>query len=1312
MRSSRLGLQLAANNSVRLSARCFAFTAVVRSVRVSVGLWMKWCAPKLGKRRLVRVLLNLATHRRMAEEKVEESRMTGQRKHQGAEARSPARTSSLRWLLVGVLVCVPATPSIAKAPAKISSLRFEEQGDTTIIRLRCSTKPLFSVFKLERPPRLTIDVANSRVSNVSNLTDVDTWAVSQVATSQFQTQRSTISRIMISFRRPAQYNVQMVGRELVVHIQPHESRPGSSSAAALKKRSALAVKTTTSASAQSRERVERAKRRAEMYRQRLEAMQRIAASRQAEAKRLESQLEATQLKLRKGTASTDERRRYQALSRALRKLEKESEVAKTQGRRLSTQLHLARTKIRQAEKAQAKAQQALQLKERELTSARSAQAKADAGRQRALQERAKADQARQKAERELAQVKRTVAQLRQKRIDLQAAQARAARLENALRAAKSREEAQRELVASARREMQHSRRRALVAEQERNKTLTSVKQVSARERSADRALSRLKKQVNHQQALTRNNERTMAVLRKELLAAKRQLKSKQGSSARDRARKRVAAVSAKLTKAQTELGKARKRRKDLAQQALIAERAHHRVRKQLVQSREQLARAEQSAARANRLVRQAEGRLAGQRRQLAQLLRERKSEEKKTAQARERRKDEEERLRATAAARLKAQQAHHSATAELARTRASLARLKRQEEKTLSALRTAQLKLSSYRPARSGASGRPAERPKRSVLQAKRSQARKAAPAAIRDIRFVDGQGQARIVIELSGEAQPRLSRTSDGARLDLDNVRLPKRLQRRLDTRDFGGPVTEVASFRRGSGSDVTISVGLRGDPQRRLHVLGDRLVLEVQKVAGSPAETKARFAATHSPGSATTAVDYSAVRVAGVRRRAGRGKRRGRSRRYSGRRIDLDFKDADIHNILRLLADVGNVNIITSDAVRGRVTIRMKNVPWDQALDVILRAKGLGMVREGNLLRVAPMSDLEKERESELARKKQLLLLQPLETRLIPLSYAQASGVLPKLQYMLSPRGKLTFDQRTNMVIARDVGSNLDLIERMIRNLDTQTPQVLIEARIVEARTNYSKQLGIQWGGSFSASSATGNSTGLVFPNQFGIGGGVDDPGAPTTGILLGQDGNPGFVVNMPASTGLNAGSALGLTFGSISGAFNLNLRLSAAEATGDIRIISAPKITTLDNVQAKISQGVTIPFSQVSANGVQTQFRDARLDLQVRPHVTADGSIIMRINVSRNEPDFVNTGPRGDPTILTKEANTEMLVKDGETSVIGGIYTTRDGRSWNKVPWFADIPILGWLFKNRRDTSDREEVLVFITPRIINRAQSIGQ
>ena len=573
----------------------------------------------------------------------------------------------------------------------------------------------------------------------------------------------------------------------------------------------------------------------------------------------------------------------------------------------------------------------------------------------------------------------------------------------------------------------------------------------------------------------------------------------------------------------------------------------------------------------------------------------------------------------------------------------------------------------------------------------------------VSDVRYVDRADAAIVEIDVPGSIAYRVEPAEGGLELVLQGVSLPELLQRTLDTSAFAGPLGQISAYAAEDGT-VRVRVGLSSNADSEVRPENGRIVWRFAKSGLAEGERPIQESGQ--------APRYSREKVAASEVPGGSRLRLRRKKRFSGRRIDLDFKDADIHNILRLLSDVGDVNIVTSDAVRGRVTIRMKDVPWDHALDVILRAKGLGMVREGNLLRVAPQADLEKEREAAIARQKQVLLLQPLETRLIPISYAEAGDVLGKLQYLLSPRGKLTFDRRTNMVIARDISGNLDLIEEMIKNLDTQTPQVLIEARIIEARTNYTKQIGIQWGTAFTASPQTGNATGLVFPNQFGVGGGIGTNQTDQTGILLGQDVNPNFVVNMPAPAGPGQGGALGFTFGSVSGNFNLNVRLSAAESTGDIRIISAPKITTLDNVQANIEQGVQIPFSQVSANGVQTTFVDAKLNLSVKPHVTAEGSVIMKVQVTRNEPDFANTGALGNPTILKKQAQTEMLINDGDTAVIGGIYTTRDGRSWQKVPWFADIPVLGWLFKTKSDTSDREEVLVFITPRIINRQQSIGE
>jgi type IV pilus assembly protein PilQ len=307
-------------------------------------------------------------------------------------------------------------------------------------------------------------------------------------------------------------------------------------------------------------------------------------------------------------------------------------------------------------------------------------------------------------------------------------------------------------------------------------------------------------------------------------------------------------------------------------------------------------------------------------------------------------------------------------------------------------------------------------------------------------------------------------------------------------------------------------------------------------------------------------------------------------------------------------------------------------------------------------------------------------------------------------KLAPLLSPKGKIEVDSRTNSLIINDIRAHrrraIDLADR----LDIQTPQIMIEARIVEARSTYTRDIGIQWGGSANASQAGGNATGLIFPNSIAVAGGNEDRQTPVGGVATPSD----FAVNLPASTGTGAGGAVGISLGSVGGNFNLNLRLSALEDTGSVRIISSPKITVLNNTEAEISQGQSIPISVVSAQGTQTQFVPAELSLKVTPYVSqGDCAIAMNVEVTKNEPDFVNTGARGDPTILTKEARTKILVADGETTVMGGITTRNTGLSYNKVPFFGDLPVLGWFFKRRRENDDRTELLIFITPKITNKA-----
>ncbi len=581
-----------------------------------------------------------------------------------------------------------------------------------------------------------------------------------------------------------------------------------------------------------------------------------------------------------------------------------------------------------------------------------------------------------------------------------------------------------------------------------------------------------------------------------------------------------------------------------------------------------------------------------------------------------------------------------------------------------------------------------------------------ASATTVRDVVIERRDGRERVVIELDRPARFRLDRDATGpARLHIRDARLGSQLQRQR--RGLPQSLVRRVNVRYANGAatiEVDRAEGATGTAIRS----GNRIVWMFDAPEGatrprSRTVARERDYAAETPEVAAFLSDVP-LQVRGART----------GRRFSGRRIDLDFKDADIHNILRLLAEVGGVNIVTADDVQGSVTIRMRNVPWDQALDVILQAKGLGMVRRGNLIRVAPLSTLEQEREAAIARRKQQEQLAPLETRIIPVSYAYIAKLQPRVAELLSERGNVSIDERTSVLIVRDIVDSLDDVEELVRTLDTQTPQVLIEARIVEATSQYSRDVGIQWGGDVTASSANGNPTGLVFPSNIGVVGGNADPQTPTGGLspFQSQVTNPNFAVNLPAITGAGQGGALGLTLGSVGGNVNLNVRLSAAEANGTVRIISSPRILTLHNHEAHIAQGTLIPFSQVSAQGVNTAFQEAKLELRVTPRVTADGAVLMEVHITRDEPDFTRTSVRGDPTILKREAETTLLVPDSNTAVIGGIYTRNTGRNIDQIPFFGDIPVLGVLFQRRRVRDERNELLIFLTPRIVNRAEALPE
>ncbi len=411
------------------------------------------------------------------------------------------------------------------------------------------------------------------------------------------------------------------------------------------------------------------------------------------------------------------------------------------------------------------------------------------------------------------------------------------------------------------------------------------------------------------------------------------------------------------------------------------------------------------------------------------------------------------------------------------------------------------------------------------------------------------------------------------------------------------------------------------------------------------------------------------------------------------SGETISLDVQEADLHDVLRLIADVVGVNIVAGADVQGKVTTRLENVPWDEALDAVLSISSMGHERSGNVIRIAPLEHFVKAREAKLREQEAQRQIQPTFTQVITISYANAAALQPNLEKLLSDRGSLAVDTRTNTIIVNDTRAAISTLTDLVATLDRATPQIMIESRIVESSRNFLRELGVQLAGRAE------EKTSASFPSAVSIFGG---------GSRAGSDVPGNFILDLPAQVGAGAGGSLGISFASIGGSF-LDVHLSALESSGRGKVISRPRIATLDNTEALIQSGRRIPFETTSENqGTQTQFADASISLRVTPHVTPHGFINMKIAASRNAADFTNTSRDGVPAIITREATTEILVRDGDTVVIGGLYTHDMSTSQNGVPFLSKIPGLGWLFRKTRNRDTTDELLFFITPRIIREPQ----
>ncbi|MEK6576865.1 MAG: type IV pilus secretin PilQ [Nitrospirota bacterium] len=405
-------------------------------------------------------------------------------------------------------------------------------------------------------------------------------------------------------------------------------------------------------------------------------------------------------------------------------------------------------------------------------------------------------------------------------------------------------------------------------------------------------------------------------------------------------------------------------------------------------------------------------------------------------------------------------------------------------------------------------------------------------------------------------------------------------------------------------------------------------------------------------------------------------------------GSRYSLEFRDADLKDVLRALAQENGFNIIIGEEVAGRLTLSFKNVSLMEALDAILRINNLTRLQESGIIRVIKSPFPEGEGD--------------LVTKIIPISFASAKESSETLKGILSKKGSISVDSRTNSIIVRDVLGNIEKISEIMRGLDSKTPQVLIEARIVEVNTNFTRELGVQWGGNLSQSTSVGTF------QATGAASGAAASTALTGGV--GLSGN-NFIVNLPANVSSGHGGALGLLFGNISNTFQLDLQLSAMEDRGHGKILSNPKVLTLNNKEAKISSGteILIPTATIVGAGTGTTGGttgvttiNAKLELTVTPHVTPDNQIVMHVKTDKKDPDF-NRQVQGIPPLSTRTAETDLLVEDGETIVIGGIFTRSESSSEAGVPWLSNIPLLGWLFKKEAKVENQNELLIFITPTI---------
>lgn len=531
---------------------------------------------------------------------------------------------------------------------------------------------------------------------------------------------------------------------------------------------------------------------------------------------------------------------------------------------------------------------------------------------------------------------------------------------------------------------------------------------------------------------------------------------------------------------------------------------------------------------------------------------------------------------------------------------------------------------------------------------------------SLQDIDFKRGpNGEGRVEVDLSMPAAG-INVRQQGNRIivEFSNAYLPPNLERRLDVVDFATPVQIIETLTK--DDNVQMIIEPKGRWEHISYQAGTKFILDVKSLADSED------------------VPIHKRLVTGG---------------YTGEKLSLNFQNVEVRSVLQVLADFTNLNIIASDSVKGNLTLRLQDVPWDQALDIVLQSQDLDKRRVGNVIFVAPREEMAARERLDLELRQQISELEPLHTETFKLNYRTASSIT--LKGILSQRGTVEVDDISNTMTVTDVPARLAEVAKYISSLDTSVRQVMIEARIVEATDTFSRNLGARFGVQ-NASRIGGR--------NLGISGNLDDSSALAAGAAPG--GGQNLNVNLPAAAlaGAAAGpAALGLSLIKINNGSLINLELSALESDSKGRVIASPRLVTANRVEATIEQGTEIPFQIVSQLGrPQIQFKKAVLSLKVTPQITPDDNIIMRLQV--NQDSRGQDTPAG-PAIDTKQITTEVLVGNGGTVVIGGIFERAERQTTNKVPWLGDVPILGNIFRNREKRDDKRELLIFITPRILN-------